>query len=102
MGVGFVMIRKKGKLPGKTLARSYALEYGEDTIEIQEGILTPGDKVVLCDDLLATGGTATAAIALARQAGATVLHATFVIELDFLGGRTRLDVPTTSLLHYDS
>lgn len=100
MGIGFAMVRKKGKLPGKTLTRSYALEYGEDTIEMQEGILKPGDKAVLCDDLLATGGTAAAALALARQAGVEVIHAAFIIELDFLGGRARLDVPTTSLLHY--
>jgi len=100
MGIGFAMVRKKGKLPGKTIACSYALEYGEDTIEMQEGILSPGDKVVLCDDLLATGGTASAALALARQAGVQIIHAAFIIELDFLGGRKRLDVPTTSLLHY--
>ena len=101
MGIGFAMVRKKGKLPGKTISRSYALEYGEDTIEMQEGILNTGDKVVLCDDLLATGGTAAAALALARQVGVDVVHATFVIELDFLGGRAKLDVPATSLLHYD-
>ncbi|MGB9153996.1 MAG: adenine phosphoribosyltransferase [Alphaproteobacteria bacterium] len=100
MGLGFAMVRKKGKLPGKTISRSYALEYGEDTIEMQEGVLKPGDKVVLCDDLLATGGTAAAALALARQAGVEIIHAAFVIELDFLGGRTRLDVPATSLVHY--
>jgi adenine phosphoribosyltransferase len=101
MGIGFAMVRKKGKLPGKTISRSYALEYGEDTIEIQEGVLKSGDKAVLCDDLLATGGTAAAAVALARQAGVEVIHAAFIIELDFLKGRARLDVPVTSLLHYD-
>ena len=58
LGIGFVMVRKKGKLPGKTIPHSYALEYGTDTIEIQEGMLKPRDNVVLCDDLLATGGTA--------------------------------------------
>jgi adenine phosphoribosyltransferase len=100
MGIGFAMVRKKGKLPGKTVSRSYALEYGEDTIEMQEGILNKGDRVVLCDDLLATGGTAAAALGLARQMGVEVVHATFVIELDFLNGRKRLDVPATSLLHY--
>jgi len=98
--IGFVMVRKKGKLPGKTIARSYALEYGEDTIEMQEGVINPGVKAILCDDLLATGGTAAAAIGLARQAGAEVIHAAFVIELDFLNGRARLDVPVTSLLRY--
>ncbi|MDE1901979.1 MAG: adenine phosphoribosyltransferase [Alphaproteobacteria bacterium] len=100
MGIGFAMVRKKGKLPGKTIAKSYALEYGEDTVEMQEGVVAPGSRAILCDDLLATGGTAAAAIALARQAGLDIVHAAFVIELDFLNGRTRLDVPLTSLLHY--
>ena len=101
LGVGFVMIRKKGKLPGKTMSRSYALEYREsDTVEMQEGMLKKGDRVVLCDDLLATGGTAAAAVALARQAGAEIVHAAFIIELDFLNGRKHLDMPVTSLLHY--
>jgi adenine phosphoribosyltransferase len=100
LGIGFAMIRKKGKLPGKTLSRAYALEYGEDIIEMQDGIVRAGEKIVLCDDLLATGGTAAAAIALARQAGAEILHAAFVIELDFLNGRTHLDVPVSSLVRY--
>ncbi len=101
LGIGFAMFRKKGKLPGKTLSRTYTLEYGQDTIEMQEGMLKPGDRVVLCDDLLATGGTACAALALARQTGAEVVHAAFVMELNFLQGRTRLDVPVTCLLSYD-
>src|ERR1700733_13952942 len=66
LGIGFVMVRKKGKLPGKTIAYRYTLEYGEDVIEIQEGMLKPKQRVVLVDDLLATGGTAAASIALAR------------------------------------
>lgn len=101
LGTGFLMVRKKGKLPGQTVSRSYALEYGEDTIEMQTGMTSSGDRAVLCDDLLATGGTAAAAIALARQVGVDVVHAAFVIELGFLQGRTRLDVPVTSLLSYD-
>ena len=101
LGIGFAMVRKKGKLPGKTISHAYTLEYGEDTVELQEGIIKPGDRAVLCDDLLATGGTAAAAISLARQAGAQLIHAAFLIELDFLNGRTRLDVPASSLLHYD-
>lgn len=101
MGVGLVMVRKKGKLPGKTVARSYDLEYGQDTMEMQEGIIESGSKAVLCDDLLATGGTAASAVALARQTGLEVVHAAFVIELDFLKGRTRLDVPVSSVLSYD-
>jgi adenine phosphoribosyltransferase len=101
LGIGFVMARKKGKLPGKTVRHTYALEYGTDTIVIQEGMLTPGQRVVICDDLLATGGTAAAAIALARQVGVEVIHAAFIIELAFLDGRTKLDVPATSLVSYD-
>lgn len=102
LGIGFVMVRKKGKLPGKTIRYSYALEYGTDTIEIQEGMLKAGQRAVICDDLLATGGTAAAATALARQIGADVIHAAFIIELSFLEGRKRLDVPATSLVSYES
>jgi len=101
-GIGFAMVRKKGKLPGKTLSHSYDLEYGSDTLEIQEGVLKPGQKVMLVDDLLATGGTASAAIALAEKLGAQVTHAAFVIELTFLNGRAKLPVPMTSLVSYDS
>src|ERR1700722_9497558 len=102
LGIGLVMVRKKGKLPGKTKPYSYALEYGNDTIEIQEGMLKPGQRVVVCDDLLATGGTAAAAIGLVRQIGAEVLHAAFIIELGFLNGRAKLNVPVTSLVDYES
>lgn len=102
MGLGFIMIRKKGKLPGKILSKSYALEYGEDVIEMQEGLVKPGCRAVLCDDLLATGGTAGAAVSLARQAGIDVVHGAFVIELAFLEGRKRVDIPISSLVSYDS
>ncbi len=101
LGTGFVMVRKKGKLPGKTIPHSYALEYGTDTIEIQEGMIQPGQRIIICDDLLATGGTAAAAAALARRVGAKIVHAAFIIELDFLSGRAKLDMPVTSLVHYD-
>ena len=101
LGLGVVMIRKKGKLPGKTVSHSYALEYGTDTIEIQEGVLRPGQRAVLLDDLLATGGTAAAALVLARQMGVTVSRAAFIIELTFLKGRAKLDVPVTSLVSYE-
>jgi adenine phosphoribosyltransferase len=101
LGIGFVMVRKKGKLPGATIPHSYKLEYGEDTIEIQQGMLQKGQRVVIVDDLLATGGTAAAAIALARQVGANVTSAAFIIELNFLGGRKKLDVPVSSLIGYD-
>ena len=102
LGVGFVMVRKKGKLPGKTVQHSYALEYGTDTIEIQEGMLRQGQRAVLLDDLLATGGTAAAALTLARQMGVTVTRAAFIIELSFLKGRERLNLPVSSLVDYES
>ena len=102
LGLGVIMVRKKGKLPGKTVSTTYALEYGTDTLEIQEGVLKPGQRVVVLDDLLATGGTAAATIALARKMGATVTHAAFIIELTFLNGRSKLDVPASSLVNYDS
>lgn len=90
MGVGFVPIRKKGKLPGQTLGENYALEYGVDTIEIHADVLEPGDKVLLIDDLIATGGTALAAIGLMRRTGARVENAGFVIDLFDLGGGEKL------------
>lgn len=102
LGIGFVMVRKKNKLPGKTLSYTYKLEYGEDTIQIQEGMLKPGQKAVLVDDLLATGGTAAAALVLARKIGATISRAAFIIELGFLEGRKKLDVPVSSLVTYDN
>jgi adenine phosphoribosyltransferase len=102
LGIGFAMVRKKGKLPGKTIGYSYQLEYGSDHVEIQDGMLKPGQRAVLCDDLLATGGTAAAAIHLARQIGVDIIHAAFIIELTFLSGRQKLDLPVTSLVSYDS
>lgn len=101
LGCGFVMVRKKGKLPGSVILHSYELEYGTDTVEIQADAIKPGERVVVLDDLLATGGTMRAAIELLRKVGAEVLGAAFVIELDFLGGRHRLDVPVTSIVKYD-
>lgn len=102
MGCGFVMVRKKGKLPGKTIPFTYDLEYGSDTIEIQADAITPGQRVIVLDDLLATGGTMAAAIALCRQVGGNVAAAASIIELGFLGGRERLDVPFTSVVAYDA
>jgi len=101
LGCGFAMVRKKGKLPGLTTRHTYDLEYGSDTIEIQPDLVRPGTKVVVMDDLLATGGTMAAAIVLARQAGADVRAAACIIELAFLKGRKRVDVPFTSLISYD-
>jgi adenine phosphoribosyltransferase len=101
LGCGFVMVRKKGKLPGKTERYEYALEYGSDVIEVQEDAVRPGQRVVVLDDLLATGGTMAAAITLLRRMGAEVAGAACIIELSFLKGRSRLDVPVTSVVAYD-
>jgi adenine phosphoribosyltransferase len=89
-GVPFVPARKFGKLPGKTVRQVYSLEYGEDTLELQADALKPGQRVVIVDDLLATGGTALATSQLVRQLGAEVTAALFVIELIGLGGRDKL------------
>jgi adenine phosphoribosyltransferase len=102
LGLGFIMLRKPRKLPGATIGLDYALEYGTDRIEMQADAVVPGQRVVLLDDLLATGGTMAAAIALLRQAGAEVPAAAALIELTFLGGRARLDLPFEALLRYDS
>jgi adenine phosphoribosyltransferase len=102
LNTGFLMVRKQGKLPGKTIPLEYRLEYGTNTIEIQHDAIQPGQRVVILDDLLATGGTAQAAIKLCQNIGATVTRAAFIIELDFLHGRDKLGVPVTSLLRYDS
>lgn len=102
MGIGFFMVRKKGKLPGETLEYSYGLEYGSDTIEIQADAVKPGQRVVVMDDLLATGGTLDASVQLLRQAGADVAAAACIIELSFLEGRKKVDVPVHALVSYDS
>lgn len=102
MGLGFVMVRKKGKLPGRTIPHTYALEYGTDTIEVQEDAVAKGDRVVVLDDLLATGGTMAAAGELFTKIGAEVVGAATIIELTFLNGRARLKVPYATLLAYDS
>jgi adenine phosphoribosyltransferase len=99
---GFAMVRKKGKLPGRTVQFSYDLEYGTDTIEVQEDAIAPGRRVLVVDDLLATGGTMQAAIGLVRKLGGIVVGAACIIELSFLNGRSRLDVPFTAMVSYDS
>jgi adenine phosphoribosyltransferase len=101
IGCGFTMVRKKNKLPGRTISHSYALEYGTDTVEIQADAIARGQRVVVLDDLLATGGTMAAAIQLLRNVGADVRGAACIIELTFLKGRARLDVPVTTLIAYD-
>lgn len=90
LGAGVVLIRKDGKLPGATIAEDYALEYGRDRIAMHEDALVPGQRVVLVDDLIATGGTARAAVRLLRKAGARVTQAAFLIDLPDLGGADRL------------
>ncbi len=102
LGTGFVMMRKQGKLPGVTVRHTYALEYGTDTIEIQQDAITKGARVVLVDDLLATGGTLAAGVKLLEQVGGIVPAAACVIELTFLEGRRKLNVPVETLLKYDS
>lgn len=102
LGCGFTMVRKQGKLPGETVRYSYDLEYGSDSIEIQSDAVKPGQRVVVLDDLLATGGTMSAAVELFRKVGADVVGAAAIIELTFLNGRSRLDVPVTTLVQYDS
>ena len=90
LGVGFVPIRKKGKLPAETIGQDYELEYGTDRIEIHTDGVSKGDKVLLVDDLIATGGTAEAALSLVERLGAEVVGCTFLLELGFLNGRSRL------------
>jgi len=102
LGTGFIMLRKKGKLPGTTVRHTYALEYGTDTIEIQKDAVKKGTRVLLVDDLLATGGTMAAAVTLLEQVGAVVPAAGVIIELTFLDARKKLSVPVEALLQYDS
>jgi adenine phosphoribosyltransferase len=91
LGLGFVPLRKPGKLPGETIGRDFDLEYGSDRIELHVGAIEPGKRVLLVDDLIATGGTAEAAVGLLREAGADVVECAFVIALPDLGGVERLE-----------
>jgi adenine phosphoribosyltransferase len=103
LGAGFVPIRKKGKLPWKTIQTSYSLEYGEAVVEIHEDAVRPGETILLVDDLLATGGTAGAAVELLAGLGAELVGISFLIELAFLDGRSRLgDHRIDSILSYKS
>ncbi|WP_332691500.1 adenine phosphoribosyltransferase [Devosia sp.] len=104
LGVGFLPIRKKGKLPGETIGQNYALEYGVDTIEIHADVLDARHTVLLIDDLIATGGTAIAAVGLLRRTGATITKAAFVIDLPDLGGAAKLKaegVDVMSLISFE-
>ncbi|MBL4691818.1 MAG: adenine phosphoribosyltransferase [Magnetovibrio sp.] len=102
LGCGFVMARKPGKLPGAVISHEYELEYGSDTLQMQDDAIHPGQRVVILDDLLATGGTLNASVDLCRKVGGNVVGAACIIELNFLNGRDKLDVPFTSLLSYDA
>jgi adenine phosphoribosyltransferase len=104
LSVGFTPVRKKGKLPHRTLIEEYELEYGVDAIEIHVDAVNEGDRILLVDDLIATGGTAEASIKLLQRAGATVVGAAFVIDLPDLGGAKRIEalgVPVSSLVSYE-
>jgi adenine phosphoribosyltransferase len=101
LGVGFLPVRKKGKLPYKTVVTSYTLEYGSETSEMHTDAIKAGDRVIIVDDLLATGGTAMAAAQLVKQLGGTIAEIDFLIELSFLKGRDRLkDYPVFSAITY--
>lgn len=104
LGLGFVPVRKKGKLPFTTIGQEYDLEYGTDTVEIHTDAVKEGERVLLIDDLIATGGTAEAAVKLIARAGGNVLASSFVIELPELGGRARLealDIEVLSLCSFE-
>lgn len=104
LGVGFIPVRKSGKLPGETIGQNYALEYGVDTIEIHADVVNESHRVLLVDDLIATGGTAIAAVNLLRRTGAALDHAAFVIDLPEIGGAEKLrakNVMVDSLISFD-
>jgi len=102
LNAGFVPIRKPGKLPAETVRLTYDLEYGQDTLEIHKDAIKPGQRVIIVDDLLATGGTANACAKLAKSLGAEIAGMGFVVELDFLNGREKFNgTEVFSLLHYD-
>ena len=102
LGAGFVPVRKPKKLPGKTTSVTYQLEYGTDQLELHEDAIKPGQTVLICDDLLATGGTAAATVKLIQQLGGKVAGAAFAVELTFLNGRAKLPgIHVFSLLKYN-
>jgi adenine phosphoribosyltransferase len=102
LNAGFVPVRKPKKLPAETARWTYELEYGSDTLEVHKDAIRPGQRVIIVDDLLATGGTAQATVQLAKSLGAEICGLAFVVELDFLKGREELKgYDVLSLLHYD-
>jgi len=103
LGAGFIVVRKPGKLPAAVVRETYALEYGEDAIEMHQDAVKPGQKILMVDDLLATGGTAAAACKLVERAGGKVVECCFLIELSFLKGRQKLGARKVfSLIQYDA
>lgn len=103
LGAGFIPVRKPKKLPAECVSISYDLEYGQDTLEMHKDAVSKGDRVLIVDDLLATGGTARAVVDLVESVGGTVAGMLFVVELDFLGGRKKFDgYDVKSLVNYDS
>jgi adenine phosphoribosyltransferase len=100
LGLGFVPLRKPGKLPGKTMRHTYTLEYGEDCLEIHDDAVMPGERVLIVDDVIATGGTARAAGELVGKLGGVVAAYAFLVELSFLDGRARLEGDVLSLIRY--
>ena len=99
--VGLAMVRKQGKLPGSVVGHAYHLEYGTDNIEVSADLIAPGSRLVIIDDLIATGGTAAATVELVRKIGAEAVGAVFLIELLGLEGRAKMTVPTASVLTYE-
>jgi adenine phosphoribosyltransferase len=100
LGAGFVPARKPGKLPWQAIRESYGLEYGTDAIELHQDAVRPGERVLVVDDVLATGGTAGAAIKLVERLGGTVVGVAVLVELGFLGGRAKLSAPVSAVLRY--
>lgn len=101
LGVGLVMIRKKGKLPPPVLSEEYSYEYASQVVEIGDGVIGPMDRVILVDDILATGGTMAAALKLVKKTGATILGAAFAIEMTAMAGRSRLTSPVHAAIAID-
>lgn len=102
LGVGFIPVRKKGKLPAETIEESYSLEYGSGTLEIHKDAIDAGERVVIIDDLIATGGTAGATVKLVKQLGAEILECAFLIELPDLGGRAQLpDTKVFAMMEFE-
>ncbi len=100
LGAGFIPVRKKGKLPYTVNSQTYGLEYGEDTLEIHVDAITPGEHILIHDDVLATGGTAEAVCKLVEESGGVVVQCNFIMQLDFLKGQEKLKAPVASLLNY--